>query len=94
MNHEKVQVNRNFLLIKLGYDDPLIMDKLVRFTQRNKNVIETIKVIGNSEVILVIERTTKLIDMMVDIRKRFDIREYTLIKSLNIIKSTSIPATF
>lgn len=91
LNYEVAQIKRSYLFLQPDYIDPNKLDKILNFVKKHKNVLEAIKLIGDFELMLVIEEIELSEKIIKDIRENFDIIDYKIINSDKLIKESSIP---
>lgn len=90
-NCSAMDVRRRYLFIQLAKKDPEEVNKLLGFTQQHKNIVETIKVIGDHELLLVVEKKGLENRAIADLRKKFQILNYKIIESDNLFKQNYVP---
>lgn len=54
-NHKKLKIQRNYILIKLNYHDPEVENQFNRFCDKQINIVESIKVFGVWDQIIIVE---------------------------------------
>jgi len=90
LDHNKLEINRNFLFLKFSSEDIRKMDMFSEFVRRNKNVIKFAKIIGDYDIVLYVE-SLKETTLLQDIRTNFNIDNYRIIKSHKIHKKKYLP---
>lgn len=90
LNHKALGIHRSLLLLKLSGRGVGEMSKLVEYSTLNKNIIELIKVIGDYQVLLLIENIND-INIIHDLRSNFSIEDYWRIEIDNIYKESYLP---
>ena len=66
------------------------MIKLFEFAKIHRNIVESIKTIGEFQAILIIEDISNS-DIIQEIRENFQVDDYFLVESENILKKTYFP---
>jgi len=90
INHKKLGIKREKILIQLNSDEKKETDRFISFCKFHKNILTAIKLIGDYEIILTVEKFGEK-DVLSELRKEFHIAKYKLIKVENILKSETVP---
>jgi len=90
-NYNKLDIVKKYLFIHLVHKDPNEIKKLLEFTKQNENIVEAVKIIGDYELMLVIEKHKQSNQVVTDLRKNFQITKYKIIESDNLFKQNYIP---
>ena len=89
-DHNKLQIHREILFLRFSGNIVTQIDKFSNYARSNKNIIQFLKIIGASQIGIIIESLNP-IDIIKDIRSNFQIENYLIIKSDKIIKNNYIP---
>ena len=90
LNNKKVGINRYILFIKFTSEGINEIKKVVEFAKYNKNIIELTKIIGDYHILLIVEELQET-NIINDLRSKFSIEDYFLIKSETIHKKKYLP---
>lgn len=90
INHKKLGINRDIIFLKFLSRGIKDIDSFVGYIKYNKNVIKLIKLIGGFHIMLVVEEINET-DILKEIRSKFPIDDYMIIKSENILKKKYLP---
>ena len=90
-NYPRLNIQRTYLFVQPSYEQQDEDKRLVSFTRDHKNFVKLIKIIGNYEILLVIEHFGNLTDIIKDLRKNVRIQDYWIIDSANVLKQSYIP---
>ena len=91
INHERLGIVRERYLIKLDTEQKNEINKFISFCEMHKNILTAIKVIGEYEFIITIERFKEDNEILSEIRRNFKVLKYDLFKIKEVIKSETIP---
>lgn len=89
-DHESLGIEKKYGFIQLDYEDPKDITKFIEYCKQHPHIKGATKILGTYEIIITIEElnTKKTIK---ELRKRFNISDYRLIESEQVLKSTWIP---
>jgi DNA-binding Lrp family transcriptional regulator len=90
LNHQKLEINRQIIFLRFSSEGVKKIDSFSEFTKYNKNIIEFSKIIGEYQLMIIVE-SQKEIEIMKDMRANFPIENYLIIKSEKIHKKTYLP---
>ncbi len=90
LNNSKLGINRQIILLRFSNEGVKKMDGFVQYTRTHKNIINFMKIIGNFQVGIIVE-SLKEIEIIKEIRSKFPIEDYLIIKSDKIHKKRYIP---
>jgi DNA-binding Lrp family transcriptional regulator len=91
INHHELNIIRERYLINLETDEKKEIDKFISFCKMHKNVLTAFKIIGNFKFIITVERFKDDIEILPELRKEFNVSDYSLFKIKEVIKSETIP---
>ena len=91
INHKELGIERERYLIKLETDEKSEINRFLSFCNLHKNILTTIKIIGNYEFIITVERFKEENEILPEIRKNFKVQDYQLFNIFEVIKSQTIP---
>jgi Lrp/AsnC family transcriptional regulator, leucine-responsive regulatory protein len=86
-----IPLSHTHVLMSLDYDNVNGIDTFIQHIRQTKNIIQIIKVIGDYDVLITIEKEGTGKSVLQELRKTFPIVKYKVIESEKIIKSQSIP---
>jgi Lrp/AsnC family transcriptional regulator, leucine-responsive regulatory protein len=90
LNHSKLGINREIIFLKFPSEGFKEISKCLDYAKDNKNIIEAIKVIGSTQLIIIIESLDE-IDIIRELRSIFSIQDYMIFKSSRIHKKNYFP---
>lgn len=93
INHKELGIERERYLIKLETDEKNEINRFIFFCNLHKNILTAIKIIGNYEFIITIERFKHENEVLPEIRKNFKVQDYQLFNINEVLKSDTIPCS-
>ncbi len=90
LNYKLLDITRERILLHLDTDNKKEVDRFISFCKYHKNILSAIKIIGDYNIILTIEKLNHE-DIISELRKEFKIENYQLLKIKNILKSETVP---
>jgi len=93
LNYQNAGIRRRYILLQPQFDDIKDMKRLLNFAKQHPNIVEVIKIIGDHELMLVIEHIYS-VNVIADIRKHFRILSYRIIESEHLQKQFYTPLGF
>ena len=90
LNHNKLGINRQIILLKFSSEGINKIDEFTDFSRNNKNIVGLVKIIGQFDIAIYVE-SLKEIEIIKDIRASFSIEDYLIIQSEKIHKKTHLP---
>lgn len=90
IDHKKLGINREIIFFKFSGEGLKEISKFIDFSKYHKNIVETIKIIGSSQIIITVENINE-IDIIREIRSLFPIESYMIFKSEQIHKKVYLP---
>lgn len=90
LNYSKLGIKRDIILLKFYSGDIKEIDRFVEYTKQNKNIVEIVKTIGHYNI-MVFSECFENSELLRDMRSQFPIREYFMIRGLQIHKKRYLP---
>ncbi len=94
LNYKSLEIEREQILIQLNVGEKQEMKRFLSYCRFHKNILTALKIIGNYDIILTMEKLDKEKDIISELRKEFDILGYKLLKIEQVLKDTTIPYPF
>ena len=92
IDFQKIDALKHTILLSISLEDKEHINKFISYCMNNNNITSATKIIGHFNIMITTEQLNHKIDVLVDIRKNFDILEYKVIKNKNRIKYITIPS--
>jgi len=89
-DNKKLGINRQIIFLRFSGEGLRGINKFVEFGKNHKNIIEISRVIGSSQIVVVVESLNE-IEIVKEIRSLFPIEDYMIFKSSEIYKKTYLP---
>jgi len=93
LNNQNLGINRKLIFLKFSSEGIKEIDKFLRYSLDNKNIIEVVKIVGSSQLVIMTESLGE-IDIIREIRSLFSIDDYMIFKSFKIHKKRYLPENF
>ena len=90
LDHEKLGINKEILFLRFPSEGIKEINHFIEYAKSNKNILETIKILGSSQVVVVVESLQE-IKIIKEIRTLFPIQSYMIFKSSKVHKRTYLP---
>jgi DNA-binding Lrp family transcriptional regulator len=90
LDNKKLGINREIIFLRFSGEGLRELNKFLDFSRGHKNIIETIKVIGSSQIIITVESLNE-IEIIKELRSLFRIENYMIFRSSEIYKKTFLP---
>ena len=90
LDNNKLKINRQIIFLRFTGEGMKDIDKFSDFSKFNKNIVQFTKLIGSSQVFIVVESLNE-INILRDIRANFPIENYLIVKSEKIHKKQYLP---
>ncbi len=91
LNYPNADISRRYLLLRLDYEDSDEINKVVEYAKQHKNIVELVKIIGDYELLMVIETESLSKGVINDLRRHFSVSDYKIIESDNLLKQCYVP---
>ena len=89
-DNRKLGINRQIIFLRFSGEGLRGINKFVEFGKGHKNIIEISRVIGSSQIVVIVESLNE-IEIVKEIRSLFPIEDYMIFKSSEIHKKTYLP---
>lgn len=89
-DHKKLEINKEIIFLRFSSEGLKEIDKFIRYAKAHPNIVEIIKTIGSTQIIILVENLKEL-ELVRDIRSRFSIENYLVFKSEKVHKKQYLP---
>ncbi len=90
LDNQQLKIQREIIFLRFQNEGIKDLNNFLNYTKEHKNITESIKVIGSSQLIIIVESLSE-IDIIREIRSLFPVENYMIFKSEKIHKKTYIP---
>src|SRR3989344_3069377 len=90
INNQKFEIERQIIFLSFSSEGVKKVDSFAEYTRHNKNIIKFSKIIGEYQLVIVVE-SLKDTEIMKEIRANFPVEKYLIMKSEKIHKKTYFP---
>lgn len=90
LDNKLLDIQREIIFLRFQNEGIRDLNNFLNYAKDHKNITETIKVIGSSQLIIIAENINE-IDIIREIRSLFPIESYMIFKSEKIHKKTYLP---
>jgi DNA-binding Lrp family transcriptional regulator len=90
LNHKELEINREIMFLRFTSEGLKDIQKFIEYAKQHKNIVEASKLIGSSQAVIVLENSGE-IDIIREIRSKFKINTYMILRSNRIYKRNYFP---
>jgi len=90
LDNKPLGIQREIIFLRFQNEGIKDLNNFLNYAKGHKNIIEAIKVIGSSQLIIIVENINE-IDIIREIRSLFSVQNYMIFKSEKIHKETYLP---
>lgn len=93
LDYNELEIQREIIFLRFTSEGMKEINKFIDYAKTHKNIVEVIKTIGSSHLVIVAEGIRE-INLIKEIRTHFSIQDNMIFKSLRIHKKSYLPLDF